>query len=66
MNRLDIISLADTVAGAKDAQTAWRGFSARLAHHGLGRTALHDDLKLSDANPFRQPRHSFGHIWDAA
>lgn len=66
MNGLDVISLADIVAGAKDAHVAWNAFSAQLARHGLGRTALHDGLDLSGENPFRRPRHSFGHIWDAA
>ena len=58
------MALADAVTGAKDAQSAWDAFSGQLARQGLSRTALHDGLDLRAENPFRQPRHCFGHIWD--
>ncbi|APZ51060.1 helix-turn-helix transcriptional regulator [Salipiger abyssi] len=56
--------MADAVTWADDADAAWAAFSRQLAKAGLSRTALHDGLDLSERNPFHQPRHSFGHIWD--
>jgi len=64
MERLDVTALADAVTGAKDAHSAWEGFSGQLARHGLVRTALHDGLDMRESNPFRRPDRCFGHIWD--
>jgi DNA-binding CsgD family transcriptional regulator len=64
MSGLDIMDMADAVTDAKDEQSAWGAFSGQLARQGLSRTALHDGLDLRAENPFRKPRHSFGHVWD--
>lgn len=68
MDRLDVISVADSVNDASTPAEAWRRFAAVLARHGLTRTALHAGLPLKAPNPFAYDRceRAFGDLWDEA
>jgi len=66
MKRLNVILIADAVAGSSSPQEAWQRFSGELARIGLTRTALHSGMQLAADNPFGTDHceRAFGAIWD--